>query len=77
MSKPSPSLRGRNTAHTDLLIKNLRMLDLDEEFDWPKIQLETFAVTSTIQEQKERVRCGEWILYKLFELWNPQEVAEV
>ena len=59
------------------LLRNLRLLNLDEEFDWPSISTETFAASDTVQNQKRRVRCAEWVLYKLFEIWDPEETAKV
>ena len=67
----------RTPANTELLIKNLRLLDLDEEFDWPKIKRETFIASDSIQNLRSRVRAAEWILYKLLELWEPQETKNV
>lgn len=75
MSKPT---YGAGQSHTltnhELLIKNLRLLDLDEEFDWPNVEKSTFAAADPIQNQKRRVYCAEWILYKLFEIWNQEDV---
>ena len=74
MSKHSQS---RALVDADILIRNLRLLDLDEEFDWPHIKRETFAASDSIRNQRSRVRAAEWILYKLFEIWEPQETKNV
>ena len=58
---------------TELLIKNLRLLDLDEEFDWPKIRPDTFAAADAVQNQRNRVYCAQWALFKLLEIWDPKE----
>jgi hypothetical protein len=77
MNKITSTPRGSPTANTDLLIKNLRLLDLDEEFDWPQVRPNNFTATSTAQEQKSRVRCAEWIFYKLLDVWDPKEAAKL
>ena len=74
MSKYSQS---RVPTNADVLVKNLRLLDLDEEFDWPNVKCETFAANDSIQNQKSRVRAAEWILYKLFEILEPEETKRV
>lgn len=54
-----------------LLVKNLRFLDLDLQADWPGIAASTFRVSKNAQvTQKDRLRCAEFVLYKLFELWD-------
>lgn len=57
----------------DLWIKNLRLLDLDEEFDWPQVHSGTFAATDSIKTLNKRVYCAAWIFYKLFELYEPED----
>jgi len=54
-----------------LLVRNLRLLNLDLTTDWPNVNIETFrAGTSARVTQKERVKCAETILYKLFEIFD-------
>jgi HAUS augmin-like complex subunit 6 N-terminus len=59
------------------LSKNLRLLDLDEEFDWPGIDSETFAASSTVQDQQQRCYAAQWLLYKLFALWDPEWTNDI
>ncbi|KAL8710637.1 MAG: hypothetical protein Q9220_004861 [cf. Caloplaca sp. 1 TL-2023] len=54
-------------------ITNLRLLDLDLRDDWPNIQADLFSAKDVLANQKQRIRCVEWALYRLFELWNPKE----
>ncbi|KAI4226798.1 MAG: hypothetical protein L6R40_008248 [Gallowayella cf. fulva] len=61
-----------STAIPDF-ITHLRLLDLDRLEDWPHITGELFAPKHARQNQKQRVRCVEWALYRLFELYNPKE----
>lgn len=56
-------------------LTNLRLLDLDLADDWPDITPATFA--GTTQNHKRRVQAVEWALYRLFEIWDPEETASV
>lgn len=57
----------------DLWLRNLRMLDLDRLSDWPsKVTTQTFR-DDDVRTRKGRARRAEWILYRLFELWDPRE----
>jgi hypothetical protein len=82
MSKASnhaPVRRDVSSGFTDhsLLVKNLRLLNLDEEFDWPKLTPETFSAKDSVQHQSQRVRAAEWILFKLFQIWDGSETSKV
>ncbi|TID23766.1 HAUS augmin-like complex subunit 6 N-terminus-domain-containing protein [Venturia nashicola] len=59
--------------HGELFATNLRLLNLDLLADWPAITTKTFSITDAQQNQKQRIRCTEWALFRLFELWDPQE----
>ena len=61
------------TASLTTFLTNLRLLDLDYEEDWPNITAELFAVKNARANQKQRIQCVEWALYRLFEIWNPKE----
>ncbi|KAL9577166.1 MAG: hypothetical protein Q9212_006541, partial [Teloschistes hypoglaucus] len=54
-------------------ITNLRLLNLDQLDDWPDVNPSLFAIRNARENQKQRVRCVEWALYKLFTLWSPKE----
>ena len=68
---------GQRVSDGDILLRNLRLLDLDDEFDWPTISISTFAASDTIKNQRQRIHKAEWVLYKLFEKWNPSETDQV
>jgi len=54
-----------------LLVRNLRLLNLDLQTGWPDVTIDTFRAGKNAQvTQKERVKCAEFILYKLFELFD-------
>ncbi|KAL8801736.1 MAG: hypothetical protein Q9182_004275 [Xanthomendoza sp. 2 TL-2023] len=54
-------------------ISHLRLLDFDQLEDWPGVTEELFAPKHVRENQKQRIRCVEWALYRLFELWNSKE----
>ncbi|KAF2836062.1 hypothetical protein M501DRAFT_997290 [Patellaria atrata CBS 101060] len=60
-------------SNVTLYITNLRLLNLDKLPDWPHITAQTFSTKDVQQSQKNRIRCVEWSLFRLFELWDPEE----
>ena len=48
-------------------VRCLRLLYLSKKDDWPSITTATFAARSNLQT---RIRCTEWSLYRLFEIWD-------
>ncbi|KAK7998328.1 arad-like aldolase/epimerase [Apiospora arundinis] len=61
------------TSHRTLFLTNLRLLDLDQEEDWPDITPSTFSTKDALVGQKKRIQAVEWALYQLFNLWDPEE----
>jgi hypothetical protein len=60
-----------------LFLTNLRLLDLDQRTDWPGITPVTFTTKDSQQNIKKRIQCVEWALFRLFEIWDPEEAREV
>ncbi|KAF2673493.1 hypothetical protein BT63DRAFT_158370 [Microthyrium microscopicum] len=61
----------------ELFLSNLRLLDLDRRNDWPNISSGSFCSKDVQgQDQKARIRCAEWSLYRLFELWDANETRD-
>lgn len=58
-----------------LFVTNLRLLDLDLRPDWPNITVQTFS--SKNADQKQRIGGVEWSLFRLFEIWDPEETSQV
>ncbi|KAL9025610.1 MAG: hypothetical protein Q9196_005592 [Gyalolechia fulgens] len=54
-------------------LTNLRLLDFDYAEDWPPTTANLFIFKDARANQKQRIRCVEWALYRLFELWNPKD----
>jgi hypothetical protein len=75
-SQPESGLTGQY-SHITFFLANLRLLSLDQRSDWPSINPETFSTKNALQNQKNRVRCVEWALFRLFEIWDPKETQEV
>jgi hypothetical protein len=58
-----------------LFVTNLRLLELDQRPDWPNITGQTFS--SKNADQKQRISGVEWSLFRLFEIWDPEETSQV
>ncbi|CZT19378.1 uncharacterized protein RCC_05226 [Ramularia collo-cygni] len=55
-----------------LLVRNLRLLDLDTRSDWPAITPASFGN----QDARTRMRCAEWALFQLFRIYDPATTAD-
>lgn len=75
----SLSLKGctHQLSSTTLFVRNLRLLEFDLYEDWPAISVQTFTTKDAQQNQKKRIQCTEWALFRLFELWDPEDTREV
>ncbi|OJJ58880.1 hypothetical protein ASPSYDRAFT_151103 [Aspergillus sydowii CBS 593.65] len=71
--RPKPSNWPPPSAHT-VLIRNLQLLELDQLEDWPGITLRTLSPSS--QNQRQRIKAVEWILYRLVALWDPETARD-
>lgn len=58
-----------------LFVTNLQLLDLHLRNDWPGITVHTFSAKHA--DQKQRIGGTEWALFRLFEIWDPSETAQV
>jgi hypothetical protein len=58
-----------------LFVTNLRLLDFDLRPDWPGITIQTFSAKNA--DQRQRIGGTEWALFRLFEIWDPSETAQV
>ncbi|KAL8809833.1 MAG: hypothetical protein Q9223_002082 [Gallowayella weberi] len=63
----------RTSSAIASFITHLRLLDIDRLEDWPSVTEDLFAPKHVRDNQKQRIRCVEWALYRLFELWNSKE----
>jgi hypothetical protein len=73
-NKPQP-LNPTPTPDVKLFVTNLRLLDLDLRNDWPGITVQTFSAKNA--DQRQRISGTEWALFRLFEIWDPNETAQV
>ncbi|RHZ55039.1 uncharacterized protein CDV56_100505 [Aspergillus thermomutatus] len=64
------SLNWTHQSHTCVFIRNLKLLQLDLQPDWPDITVRSLAPSS--QNQRQRIRAVEWALYHLVALWDPK-----
>lgn len=65
----------------DLTLRNIRLLNLDTLPDYPGIDAHTFRHSSTLARDalargKSRLATGEWLLYRLFELYHPRDTRD-
>jgi hypothetical protein len=51
------------------------LLNLDLRGDWPDITVQTFSAKNA--DQRQRISGTEWALFRLFEIWDPSETAQV
>jgi hypothetical protein len=72
-----PKSRSISSSNISLFVSNLRLLNLDQHQDWPDITIQTFDTKDALQNQKKRVSCTEWSLYRLFEIWDRDTTREV
>ncbi|KAI4851233.1 hypothetical protein E4T44_02256 [Aureobasidium sp. EXF-8845] len=76
-SKPlPPKSRSISPSNISLFVSNLRLLNLDQRQDWPDVTIQTFDTKDALQNQKKRVSCTEWSLYRLFEIWDRDTTRE-
>lgn len=61
-------------SHISTFVHTLHLLDLDQLEDWPNVSLSTFGPKSNLQH---RLRCVEWALYRLFELYDVRTTRDV
>ncbi|KAL4918154.1 HAUS augmin-like complex subunit 6 N-terminus-domain-containing protein [Aspergillus aurantiobrunneus] len=71
--RPKPSNWPPQSSHA-VLIRNLQLLELDQLEDWPGITLRTFSPSS--QNQRQRMKAVEWVLYRLVALWDPETARD-
>ncbi|KAL3457482.1 HAUS augmin-like complex subunit 6 N-terminus-domain-containing protein [Aspergillus heterothallicus] len=71
--RPKPSNWPPQSAHT-VLIRNLHLLELDQLEDWSSITPRILAPSS--QNQRQRIKAVEWILYHLISLWDPETARD-
>jgi len=78
MSKPQATIAPTHaTSSISTFLTNVHLLDLDRCDDWPSITSKTFTVKNTLKDEKACIRCVEWALYRLFELWDAEETKDV
>lgn len=63
------------SSHITVFIRNLKLLQLDQQDDWPNINLRSLSPSS--QNQRQRVKAVEWALYHLFAIWDPEGAQDV
>lgn len=73
----SKSQLPRPKSSISVFLTNLRLLDLDKRPDWPSTSPQLLLGKDGPKNQKNRIQFIEWALYRLFELWDPEETSNV
>jgi HAUS augmin-like complex subunit 6 N-terminus len=58
-------------------VRCLHLLDLDLLEDWPGLHEQLFSTKGAQQNLQQRVKCVEWSLYRLFDIWDPAYTKDV
>ncbi len=77
MSKQQTNIGTTPAPSISIFLSNLHLLNLDRRDDWPSISSQTFTRKNTLQNEKTRICCVEWALYRLFEIWDVEESRNV
>lgn len=72
---PKPKLQAPS-SNISIFVSNLRLLDLDRRADWPDITVKTFDSKDALQNQKKRISCIEWALFRLYEIHDPETTKD-
>jgi len=63
--------------HVVTFVRCLRLLNLDLLEDWPGVTEQIFSTRSTLQNLQQRIKCVEWSLYRLFEIYDQDGTSNV
>ena len=77
LAAPTNHVQMHSPSNVNLFLTNIRLLDLDLRDDWPGITVQTFSTKDAQQNQKARIQCVEWALYRLYEIWDRDEARNV
>jgi len=77
--RTSATVRAQWPGRTPMatFVKCLHLLNLDLLDDWPGLTEETFSAKSSRHNLQQRVKGVEWCLYRLFEIYDPDETRNV
>ncbi|GAD95875.1 hypothetical protein NFIA_086920 [Paecilomyces variotii No. 5] len=73
-SRPPAKTKGSGwstPSNLAVFVRNLKLLQLDQQPDWPDISVRSLSPSQ--QNQRQRIRGVEWGLYHLFSIWDPKE----
>lgn len=77
---PSPTKSSEQLVSTitplNTFLTNLRLLNLDQLRDWPNPVPAIFSASGP-QGHKRRLQIVEWTLFRLFEIYDPDETLSV
>lgn len=73
----SPVSTWNGQTNVATFLRCLRLLDLDLREDWPGVNEQLFSAKGSQQSLQQRVKCVEWSLYRLFDIWDPAYTTDV
>ena len=73
----SDKSKSKGRPNSVLILTNLRLLGFEQRNDWPKASSQSFRQADLAQVRHDNVYFIEWILYRLFEIWDPDLTREV
>ncbi|KAL1297047.1 hypothetical protein AAFC00_004636 [Neodothiora populina] len=76
LTKPIQTRPFPTPSTVALFLSNVRLLNLDKRPDWPDVTVKTFDTKDAAQNQKKRIACVEWILFRLFQIMDPAMTKE-
>lgn len=62
-------------SNAAVFVRNLQLLGLDQQPDWPGITVRSLSPSS--QNQRQRIKAVEWALYQLCAIWDPAVTQDV
>lgn len=74
-SYPPSSVPWASPSPVTVFLRNLRLLQLDQQPDWP--DLSARVLSGGQQTQRQRIKGVEWALYHLFAIWDPEGTKNV
>ena len=67
----------KGRPNSTLILTNLRLLGFEQRNDWPTASSQPILQANLAQVRRDNVYFIEWILYRLFELWDAELTREV
>lgn len=74
MTSSNTAIQWQGRSHVATFVHSLHLLDFDKRQDWPNVTVQSFGPKSNLQH---RIRCIEWSLFRLFEIYDILSTKDV